>query len=53
VALRYVKTKTPEAGQTEQYQLFATADYPYRVFVTNLKDGERCAKRILRGDGSV
>jgi hypothetical protein len=38
VALRYVKTKTPEAGQTEQYQLFATADYPYRVFVTNLKD---------------
>src|ERR1035441_2088974 len=38
VALRYVKTKTLEAGQTEQYQLFATADYTYRVFVTNLKD---------------
>jgi hypothetical protein len=38
VALRYVKTKTLEAGQTEQYQLFTTADYTYRVFVTNLKD---------------
>ena len=38
VALRYVKTKTPEAGQAEQYQLFETADYTYRVFVTNLKD---------------
>jgi len=38
VALRYVKTKAPEAGQAEQYQLFATADYTYRVFVTNLQD---------------
>jgi len=38
VALRYVRTKTPEPGQIEQYQLFETADYAYRVFVTNLKD---------------
>ena len=38
VALRYVKTKTPEPGQAEQYPLFETADYTYRVFVTNLKD---------------
>src|ERR1017187_7740927 len=38
VALRYVKTQTPEPGQTEQYQLFETADYSYRVFVTNLRD---------------
>jgi hypothetical protein len=37
VALRYVKTKTPEPGQAEQYQLFATAGYSYRVFVTNMK----------------
>jgi len=37
VALRYVKTKTAEPGQTEQYQLFETADYTYRVFVTNMK----------------
>jgi hypothetical protein len=36
VALRYVKETTPEPGQAEQYQLFETADYSYRVFVTNL-----------------
>ena len=38
VALRYVKTQTAEAGKSEQYQLFETADYTYRVFVTNLND---------------
>ncbi len=38
VALRYVKeAKAPEPGQAEQYQLFATAGYTYRVFVTNMK----------------
>jgi len=37
VALRYVKEKKSEPGQVEQYQLFETADYTYRVFVTNLK----------------
>jgi hypothetical protein len=37
VALRYVKEKKAEPGQPEQYQLFETADYAYRVFVTNLK----------------
>lgn len=36
VALRYVKKKRPEAGEAEQYQLFETADYAYRVFVTNM-----------------
>jgi hypothetical protein len=39
VALRYVKK--PEAArenQPEQYQLFETAGYIYRVFVTNLGD---------------
>ena len=36
VALRYVKKKKCEPGQAEQYQLFETPDYRYRVFVTNL-----------------
>lgn len=36
VALRYVKEKKPEPGQAEQYQLFETADYRYRAFVTNM-----------------
>ncbi len=38
IALRYEKKPQPrEAGEPEQYQLFETADYTYRVFVTNLK----------------
>jgi hypothetical protein len=37
LALRYEKKpEAPEAGQPEQYQLFETADYIYRVFVTNM-----------------
>jgi hypothetical protein len=37
VALRYVKKpKAAEPGQPEQYQLFDTPAYSYRVFVTNL-----------------
>jgi hypothetical protein len=36
VALRYVKEESAEPGEVEQYQLFETADYSYRVFVTNL-----------------
>ena len=37
VALRYVKTpKAAEPGQPEQYQLFDTPEYSYRVFVTNV-----------------
>ena len=36
MTLRYVKEKKPEPGQAEQYQLFETADYRYRVFVTNM-----------------
>jgi hypothetical protein len=39
VALRYEKEpEEVEAGEAEQYQLFATRGYTYRVFVTNLKD---------------
>ncbi len=39
VALRYQKKpEAVEVGQAEQYQLFETSGYTYRVFVTNLKD---------------
>jgi hypothetical protein len=39
VALRYVKKPAPRAAdEPEQYQLFETAEYLYRVFVTNLDD---------------
>jgi len=37
VALRYVKEKKSKPGEAEQYQLFETRDYAYRVFVTNMK----------------
>lgn len=38
IALRYLKPpKTAEPGQPEQYQLFDTPAYTYRVFVTNMK----------------
>ena len=37
VALRYLKKAKPQQGnQPEQYQLFDTPDYTYRVFVTDL-----------------
>ncbi len=39
IALRYEKKPQPrEAGEPEQYQLFDTPEYSYRVFVTNMKD---------------
>ena len=39
VALRYVKKPSPKtADEPEQYQLFDTPEYSYRVFVTNMKD---------------
>lgn len=38
IALRYAKkARESEAGKVEQYQLFDTPDYSYRVFVTNMK----------------
>jgi hypothetical protein len=37
VALRYEKERKPSPG-VEQYQLFETSAYQYRVFVTNLED---------------
>jgi hypothetical protein len=36
LALRYQNEKKPEESK-EQYQLFDTAEYSYRVFVTNMK----------------
>ncbi len=37
IALRYVKKAKPqEAGKPEQYQLFDTPEYTYRVFLTNM-----------------
>ena len=39
IALRYRKKPKPkEMDEPEQYQLFDTPDYSYRVFVTSMKD---------------
>jgi Transposase DDE domain group 1 len=39
IALRYAKKPQPRrAEEMEQYQLFDTPEYSYRVFVTNMKD---------------
>ena len=39
IALRYQKKPAPkEAGEAEQYQLFDTPEYSYRVFVTNMQE---------------
>ena len=40
VALRYEKTREEgtEGGESEQYQLFETGRYRYRVFVTDMND---------------
>ena len=38
IALRYKKKPKPKQGeQPEQYQLFETPEYSYRVFVTNMR----------------
>ena len=40
IALRYIKKKqAPAAEEPEQYQLFDTEEYSYRVFVTNISGG--------------
>jgi hypothetical protein len=39
IALRYVKKPSPKKrDEPEQYQLFDTPEYSYRVFVTNMPD---------------
>jgi len=40
IALRYIKKKpSPVAEKPEQYQLFDTPEYSYRVFVTDMSGG--------------
>src|SRR6202158_474025 len=40
IALRYIKKKqAPSAEKPEQYQLFDTPEYSYRVFVTDINSG--------------
>jgi hypothetical protein len=40
IALRYIQKKqAPSAEKPEQYQLFDTPEYSYRVFVTNINSG--------------
>src|SRR6201997_647558 len=36
VALRYEKKKEAATAEQQQYQLFDTREYSYRVFVTNM-----------------
>jgi hypothetical protein len=36
IALRYEKKRAKQTGEPEQYQLFDTPEYTYRVFVTNI-----------------
>ena len=36
IALRYKKEREPQEQESEQYQLFETGKYLYRVFVTNM-----------------
>jgi hypothetical protein len=38
VALRYAQKPAGQVDTPEQYQLFETADYKYRVFVTNFEE---------------
>ena len=40
IALRYIKKKKASSAENpEQYQLFDTPEYSYRVFVTDMNDG--------------
>ena len=49
IALRYVKKKqAPSAEEPEQYQLFDTPEYSYRVFVTNMQRRDRAADVVLQ-----
>ena len=52
IALRYEKKPKPSAAdEPEQYQLFDTPEYSYRVFVTNMKDADRSAGVVLQSAG--
>src|SRR3989441_37518 len=52
IALRYEKKPPPrEANEPEQYQLFETPEYSYRVFVTNMTDSNRSVGVVLQPAG--
>jgi hypothetical protein len=54
VALRYEKEPEPrEADQPEQYQLFDTPEYTYRVFVTNMDGPLDALVGFYRGRASA
>ena len=54
VALRYAKEPEPrEADQPEQYQLFDTPEYTYRVFVTNMDGPLDALVGFYRGRASA
>jgi len=54
VALRYEKEPEPrEADQPEQYQLFDTPEYTYRVFVTNMDGPLDAMVGFYRGRASA
>jgi hypothetical protein len=54
IALRYLKPpKAAEPGQPEQYQLFDTPVYTYRVFVTNMKAAIDALVGFYRQRGSA
>ena len=52
IALRYEKKKEMAAAEKpEQYQLFDTPDYSYRVLVTNMSGGIAIADVVLQPAG--
>jgi len=54
LALRYEnKPEAREAGEPEQYQLFETAEYTYRVFVTNMDGPLDALVGFYRARGSA
>jgi hypothetical protein len=53
LALRYEKPPSSDGKQEEQYQLFETAEYTYRVFVTNMDARLDALVGFYRGRGSA
>jgi len=53
LALRYEKAEAREADEPEQYQLFDTPEYTYRVFVTNISAPLDALVGFYRGRGTA
>jgi hypothetical protein len=53
LALRYEKPPSSDGKQEEQYPLFETAEYTYRVFVTNMDARLDALVGFYRGRGSA